>query len=259
MNILKDKKYSLVLLSLLAVVFAFGPIYAEEDPRVKIIMQEGLRLYSDKQYIKAQDLFKQVLRIDPANTLAQQYIKSSEDRIREWESGGGEKLPSDSKVNWDNLLSSKNIKGGGDVANAKDIIATRKSLVERMKNRSVNAENIVKIQVNNKGIEVILYHDQLFLPGLLILRDEALPVLEKVAQLMREKKEREVVLYSLAQQDSTDPFLLYPDFPVPAPDPTKSGKGGTPFIFQDIEATRSFILFTYLAQESMTPSSLGQP
>lgn len=257
----KINKILLVLFLFIGGLSFSRPARAEDDPRVKVIMQEGLRLYSEKQYIKALDLFKQVLRIDPANNLATQYVKSSEDKIREWESGTGESLPADSKVTWDNLLGSKNIKGAGDVTNAKDIIAARKSLVDRMRNRSVNTENIVKIQVTNKGMDVILYHDQLFLPGLLILRDEALPVLEKVGQLMREKKERDVTILSMAQQDSSDPFLLYPDYPVPAPNPSSrdSKEKGEPFLFQDIEATRSFILFTYLAQESMAPAPIAQP
>src|SRR4029077_16056755 len=96
---------------------------------------------------------------------------------------------------------------------ASDLIAARRSLVERMRNRSSNTDNIVKIQETKRGINVTLFHDQLFLPGLQTLRDEALPILENVSQLIRSKGDREVTIVSLAHGDSTDPFMLYPEVP----------------------------------------------
>lgn len=232
-------------------------MWGAEDVRIKVLMQEALQLYSERRYVKALDLFNQVLRIEPDNNLAKEYVKSSEQRINEWENQGDPGKPS---VTWDSLMDEKGLAGPGEITNAKDIIAARKSLVERMKNRAVKAENIVKISEDKGGLEVILYHDQLFLPGLQTLRDEALPILDNVATLIRDKNNQDVKLYSLARHDSTDPFLLFPDFPVPAPDPTSSlgnkGSGqSSSYLFQDIEATRSFILFTHLAQKSMGRSS----
>jgi hypothetical protein len=93
------------------------------------------------------------------------------------------------------------------------------------------------------------------------LRDEALPILENVAALIRQKGDKGVTIQSLARTDSQDPYMLYPDFPVPAPDPTsrlRKDKDTPSFVFQDIEATRSFILFTYLAQRSMGKLSVAR-
>ncbi len=229
---------------------------AEEDPRVKVLMQEGLRLYGDKQYIRALDLFKQVERIQPDNEIVKDYIGNAEKRIQEWDQQGGEKTQKESGASWDSLLDAKKGSSVGESAtNAKDIIAARKSLVDRMKNRTTNTDNIVKINDTKKGLEIILFHDQLFVPGLQILRDEALPILENVAGLIRDKGDRPVTIRSMARSNSTDPFLMFPDYPVPAPDPSlprsKSDGGSSAFLFQDIEATRSFMLFTYLAQRSM--------
>lgn len=228
---------------------------AEDDPRVKVLMQEGLRLYSEKQYIRALDLFKQVDRIQPNNDIVKDYITNSEKRIQEWDQNGGDKGQKETGASWDSLLDAKKTNAGDMATNAKDIIAARKSLVDRMKNRTTNTDNIVKINDDKKGLEIILFHDQLFVPGLQILRDEALPILENVAMLIRDKGDRPVTIRSLARSNSTDPFLLFPDYPVPAPDPSlpraKSDESASAFLFQDIEATRSFILFTYLAQRSM--------
>lgn len=242
------KKTWAILLMLILVT----PLWLCANDQVKTFMQEGLKLYSEKQYIRAIDMFKQVKSIDPGNALADEYIAKSEKAISEWESNpqskSGEPAPT-----WDMLLESKkNKKPVADVTNAKDIIAARRSLVDRMKNRSMRTDNIVSIQDTKGGLSIILFHDQLFVPGLQTLRDEALPILENVAALIRQKSDKVVTIRSQARTDSQDPFLLYPDFPVPAPDPTRLRKDSGPgFVFQDIEATRSFILFTYLAQRSM--------
>lgn len=88
------------------------------------------------------------------------------------------------------------------------------------------------------------------------LRDEALPILENVAQLIREKGDKPVTIRSVAHENSSDPYLLYPaaESGAAGSDPTlpnMKGGGGTSILFQDIEAIRSMILFTYLAQRSM--------
>jgi hypothetical protein len=145
-------------------------------------------------------------------------------------------------------------KGGADGgANANDLIAARKSLVERMRNRSTNTDNIVQIQETKRGLDVVLFHDQLFVPGLQTLRDEALPILENVAQLIRSKGDRQITVASVAHTNSTDPFLLYPEMPNDPSDrnlPNMKSTGSS-LLFQDIEAIRSMVLFTYLAQRSM--------
>ncbi|MCG3205248.1 MAG: hypothetical protein KCHDKBKB_01967 [Elusimicrobia bacterium] len=241
------------LVALLVFGFFLPVLFAESnDPRVKVLLEEALRLYSERQYVRALDLFKQVQRIDPQNSTASEYVKSSEQRIMEWESEGA---GTDSKkdANWDTLLNKK--RGGvADTApNASDIIAARKSLVERMRNRSTNTDNIVQIQDTKNELAILLYHDQLFLPGLLTLRDESLPILENVAVLIRQKGDRSVKVQSVAHTNSNDPYLLFPEV---------SNEGsldrslpnmqqGKSMFFQDIEATRSMVLFTYLAQRSM--------
>jgi hypothetical protein len=223
---------------------------AADDPRLRPLLEEALHLYSERQYVRALDLFKQVQRVEPGNKTAEEYIKSCEQRILEWETQGGER-PRGQDATWDNLLKKK---GGSDFANnATDIIAARRSLVERMRNRSTNTDNIVQIQDTKRGLEIVLFHDQLFLPGLQTLRDESLPILENVAQMIRSKGDREVTISSLAHSDSNDPFLLFPEAEQATGDPSlPQMKGaGSSMLFQDIEATRSMILFTYLAQRSM--------
>lgn len=244
------KRIFIFTLTLLAVSISLRA----QDPHVKAMSEEALRLYTEQQYIQALDMFKQIQRIDPSNVLAAEYIPKTETSIQEWEKAGGD-VRRDASPTWDSLLGKRQPRGVPiDAANAKDIIAARKSLVDRMKNRTTNTSNIVQIQDNRGNLQVTLFHDQLFLPGLQILRDEALPILDNVATLMKQKADREVTIRSLARTDSNDPFLLFPDYPLPASEPGFSKKGGNDsrFIFQDIEATRSFILFTYLADRSMT-------
>jgi hypothetical protein len=226
------------------------------DDNVKTIMSEGLQLYSEKQYIRALDLFKQVKNLDPNNALADEYINKCNKGIEEMANNPPEPSGQEPSPTWDMLLESKKAKKPvTDVTNAKDIIAARRSLVERMKNRSTRTDNIVQIQDNKNGLNIVLFHDQLFVPGLVTLRDEALPILENVAALIHQKGDKGVTIQSMARTDSQDPYMLFPDFPVPAPDPTRLRKESNEnlpnFVFQDIEATRSFILFTYLAQRSM--------
>jgi len=259
------RKFShLLLISLMAAVFWAGPgvpgLRAGDDPRAKVLMEEALRLYTEKQYIRALDLFKQVDRIQPNDAIVEDYISNTEKRIQEWEQMGGQsdKVSKDKSATWDSILGNKDGKGREDnSANAKDIIAARRSLVERMKTRSTNTENIVKITDTKRGLDILLYHDQLFLPGLLTLRDEALPILENVVILIRDKGDRPVTVHSLARNNSTDPFLLFPDSPLVEEDPTlpktKTKNKDSSYLFQDIEATRSLILFTYIAQRSMGP------
>jgi hypothetical protein len=226
-------------------------VYADDgDPRVKVMLEEGLRLYGDKQYVRALDLFKQVQQVDPNNATANEYIKSSQQRIQEWDTEGGGSSKSD--PTWDSLL--KNKKGNEGVANASDIIAARKSLVDRMRNRSTNTDNIVQIQDTKRSLDILLFHDQLFSPGLQTLRDEALPILENVAQLIREKGDKPIIIRSQAHVNSSDPYLLYPPADSNPSDPSLPNtpkSSGTSILFQDIEAIRSMILFTHLAQRSM--------
>lgn len=251
MKIFSSITLKIVLASLL-LNSGVGFVFANStDPRVKVLLEEGLRLYSERQYVRALDLFKQVQRIEPDNATASEYVKSSEQRINEWESDGGK---SDAKKdsNWDSLLKKK--KGTGDsAANASDIIAARKSLVERMRNRSTNTDNIVQIQDTKRGMEILLFHDQLFLPGLQTLRDESLPILENVAVLIRQKGDRQITVQSLAHTNSTDPFLLYPEIADGGSSNASlpNMKSGSSPMFQDIEAIRSMILFTHLARRSM--------
>jgi hypothetical protein len=242
------------VLFLLTLVFLAGArIWAADDARTKPLLEEALRVYGDRQYVRALDLFKQVQRIDPENATAKEYVQSCEQRILEWNKQDvGDGKAAD--PTWDSLL--KNKKGTDPQNNANEIVAARRSLVERMKKRSTNTDNIVQIQETRKGVEITLYHDQLFLPGLQTLRDEALPVLENVAQVLRDKGDRAITIQSVAHEDSNDPFLLYPDVASSGgADPSlPQMKSGTSMLFQDIESTRAFILFTYLAQRSMKPA-----
>lgn len=244
----------LIVIRLILSLFVAGlvsPALANpNDPRLKPLLEEALHLYSERQYVRSLDLFKQVQRIDPENKTAIEYVKSCEQRILEWETQGGER-PKSQDATWDTLLKRR---GTTDFANnASDIIAARRSLVERMRNRSQNTDNIVQIKDGKRGLEITLFHDQLFLPGLQTLRDEALPILENVAKLIRDKGDREVSISSQAHGDSKDPYLLFPEAPSITSDPTlPQTKGmGSSMLFQDIEATRSLILFTHLAQRSM--------
>lgn len=248
---ISHKRVSALLLSV-TVLFGLmsAPLSAASaDPRVKVLLEEGLRLYSERQYVRALDLFKQVQRIEPDNATAAEYVKSSEQRINEWESDPDDDKPKKG-ANWDTLLNRK--KGLPETsANAADIIAARKSLVERMRNRSTNTDNIVQLQDNKRGLDITLFHDQLFLPGLQTLRDEALPVLENVAMLIRQKGDRQVAVKSIAHTNSTDPYLLFPETQNESDPSLPNMKSAGSPLFQDIEATRSMILFTYLAQRSM--------
>ena len=231
-------------------------LMAAEDPRTKPLLQEALRLYGERQYVRALDLFKQVQRIDPSNVTAQEYIKSTEQRILEWETQAGDFDPSQKPAaTWDSLLDPKSGTGGVEgMTNAKDIIAARRSLVQRMRNRSMNTDKIVKIEDSKRGLEVSLFHDQLFLPGLQTLREEALPILSNVADLIRTSGEKQVTLLSLAHSDSNDPFFLYPEVPEGGFDPElPQMDGSTSLLFHDIEATRAFILFTHIVSQSMVP------
>ena len=117
----------------------------------------------------------------------------------------------------------------------------------------MNTDNIVKIQDSKKGFSITLFHDQLFLPGLQTLRDEALPILANVASLIQTSGERQVTLQSVAHSDSKDPFLLFPEIPAGSNDPSlpQMSSSNSSFLFHDIEASRAFILFTYIAQKSM--------
>ena len=251
-------KRSRVLLTLVLSCFilhngiSIRAVYADDaNPQVKALLEEGLRLYGEKQYVRALDLFKQVQQADPTNATATEYIKSSQQRIQEWDADGGDKDKSD--PTWDSLLKGKKGANGEGAANANDIIAARKSLVERMRNRSTNTDNIVQIQDSKRSLDILLFHDQLFAPGLQTLRDEALPILENVAQLIREKGDKPITIRSQAHVNSSDPYLLYPEADSTAADPSLPNMkgGGTSILFQDIEAIRSMILFTYLAQRSM--------
>jgi hypothetical protein len=223
-----------------------------DDPRIRVLLEEGLRMYSEKQYVRALDLFKQVQQIDANNATANEYVKSAQQRIQEWDSESGANSKSD--PTWDSLLKGKrNVPGTESAANASDIIAARKSLVERMRNRSTNTDNIVQIQDTKRSLDVMLFHDQLFSPGLQTLRDEALPILENVALLIREKGDKPIRVRSQAHVNSSDPYLLYPAAEGDGSDPSLPNMkaGGTSMLFHDIEAIRSLILFTHLAQRSM--------
>src|ERR1044071_341746 len=133
---MKKKRILIAVVGLLLSGFLTG--WAAEDPRVKNLLQEALKLYGDHQYVRALDLFKQAQSLDPTNSTAEEYIKNTKQRILEWELQGNEKDSSKEPVNWENLAPS----GAPETAtNSKDIIAARKSLVERMKNRSSNTDN----------------------------------------------------------------------------------------------------------------------
>lgn len=150
---------------LLAQVGEFARVARADDanPQVKALLEEGLRLYGEKQYVRALDLFKQVQQVDPSNATAAEYIKSSQQRIQEWDADGGDKSKSD--PTWDSLLKGKKAAAGEGAANANDLIAARKSLVERMRNRSTNTDNIVQIQDSKRSLDIVLFHDQLFHPA----------------------------------------------------------------------------------------------
>jgi len=246
-----------LLLATLFLVGGTSPQVYASDPRIKPLLQEALKLYSERQYVRALDLFKQVQRIDPANETSLEYIKSSEQRILEWETQGVDVDGKKPTTTWESLLDPASRRKGKveSLANAKDIIAARRSLVQRMKSRSLNTDNIVKIEDSRKGFVVTLFHDQLFLPGLKTLRDESLPILANVADLIRSSGERNITIKSISHGNSRDPFLLYPSFNSEGTDPTLprmgANKDDTSFLFQDIESTRAFILFTYLAQRSI--------
>ena len=224
-----------------------------DETRVKYLLQEALRLYGEKQYVRALDLFRQVEDVDPGNETAVEYIKSTQQRIEEWERQNPESGAGSASPTWESLLNPGR-NPGETLTNAKDIIAARRSLVEKMRNRSTNTDNIVQIQESKGGMDVTLYHDQLFLPGLRTLRDESLPILANVADLIRQGPDREITVKSVARHDSKDPYLLYPETPEGSPENLPGmGAADSAFLFQDIEAVRAFILFTHLAQLAMAP------
>jgi hypothetical protein len=231
------------------VLFSSALLWADAG-RIKSLLQEALKLYGDHQYVRALDLFKQAQALDPTNVTAEEYIKNTKQRILEWELQGND-APVEKKqnANWENLAPT-NL--ANDVAtNSKDIIAARKSLVDRMKNRSSNTDNIVQIEQTGKGLDVTLFHDQLFVPGLTTLRDEALPILQNVSDLVRTGGDKNIRVRCATHTQTEDPVMLYPEFALPARDPADAGKADTNYAFQDLESTRALILFTYLAQKSM--------
>lgn len=235
-------------------------LFADDtNPQVKKVLEEALKLYSQNQYVRALDLFKQAQELDPSNSTAEEYIKNTKQRILEWEMKGDDKPTATTKEaspTWDNLTGNR--RAVDDTAtNAKDIIAARKSLVDKMRNRSSNTDNIVQIKDNGKGLDVTLFHDQLFLPGLQTLRDEALPILTNVADLIRNGPDRDITIRSLAHSDSTDPYMLYPEFPNPTPDPSlpQMKQSDAASLFQDIESIRALVLFSYIAQKSINKST----
>jgi flagellar motor protein MotB len=237
------KKITLIVLTFFMASFAV--LRAAEDPRVKSILGEALKLYGDHQYVRALDLFKQAQALDPANATAEDYIKNTKQRILEWELQGNESAPqAEKQANWDTIAPSS----PDTAANSKDIIAARKSLVDRMRNRSSNTDNIVQIEQTSKGVDVTLFHDQLFVPGLTTLRDESLPVLQNVADLIRTGGDKEIMVRCASHADAEqEPSVVYPEFSLPAKNPSQV----TEAPLQDLESTRALILFTYLAQKSM--------
>jgi flagellar motor protein MotB len=246
------KKLTLTLMTLGLLFGSFNQVRAAEDARVKSTLQEALKLYGDHQYVRALDLFKQVQALDPTNPTAEEYIKNTKQRILEWELQGNEKETPKQSANWDTLAPT----GTPDMAtNSKDIIAARKSLVDRMKNRSTNTDNIVQIDQTSRGLEVTLFHDQLFVPGLQTLRDEALPVLQNVSDMIRTGGDKEVTIRCATHNvdDDKETYDLYPEFALPAPEPG-AGKKDAAAAFQDLDSTRALILFTHLAQRSMAPT-----
>ncbi len=243
------KKLTLVLA--LAGIFIIGGMGFAEDARVKGLLQEGLKLYGDHQYVRALDLFKQVQALEPTNSTAEEYIKNTKQRILEWELQGNEKDAGKQPANWDNL----NPSVADTATNSKDIIAARKSLVDRMKNRSSNTDNIVQIDQTGRGLDITLFHDQLFVPGLQTLRDEALLILQNVSDMVRTGGDRDVLIRSATHSEPTeeDPYVLYPEFALPAVDSESAAKKSELAMspFQDLETSRALILFTYIAQRSM--------
>lgn len=243
------KKLTL-LFTLLGIILS-GVAVRADDSRVKSLLQEGLKLYGDHQYVRALDLFKQVQALEPTNSTAEEYIKNTKQRILEWELQGNEKDMGKQPANWDNLTPSV----ADTATNSKDIIAARKSLVERMKNRSSNTDNIVQIEQTSRGVDVTLFHDQLFVPGLQTLRDEALIILQNVSDMIRTGGDRDVVIRSATHTEPTeeDPYMLYPEFALPAVDSESAAKKSNMAMssFQDLETSRALILFTYIAQRSM--------
>jgi tetratricopeptide (TPR) repeat protein len=251
----------IILICLLALSLGAPMVHADNPAQVKALLEQALKLYSEKQYVRALDLFKQAQELDPSNATAEEYVRNTKQRILEWEMQGDDKDKAAKQVQptWDNLTSNK---AGYDdnAANARDLIAARRSLVEKMRNRSTSTDNIVQIQDNGKGLEVTLFHDQLFLPGLQTLRDEALPVLANVSDLIRTGEDRPITIHCASHVGSEDQYMLYSDFPNPAPDPTLPHlkPNETAMMFQDIETTRAMILFTYIAQKSINKTAAAE-
>lgn len=249
---MKNFNFTRLLAIGLFCIMPLAGLHAEDNEQVKGLLKEGLELYNQKQYVRALDLFKQAQNIDANNALAAEYIKSTKQRILEWENQSGDGEKARNSTTWDSLLNNKSGLSERDTAaNAKDIIAARKSLVERMKNRSTNIDNIVQIQDNGKSVDIVLFHDQLFVPGLTILRDEAFPVLTNVSDVLKKAGDKVVTVRSVTHEESQDPTLLYPEFSLPAAEPGVKSAPDPQTLFQDLEATRAYILFTYIAQKSM--------
>ncbi len=246
------KKIKLTIALIGMIVCGVAGAHAE-DARVKSLLQEGLKLYGDHQYVRALDLFKQVQALEPTNGTAEEYIKNTKQRILEWELQGDDKDTGKQGANWDNIAPTGS--AADTATNSKDIIAARKSLVERMKNRSSNTDNIVQVEQTGRGLDITLFHDQLFVPGLQTLRDESLVILQNVADMIRTGGDRDVVIRSATHTEpsSEDPYILYPEFSLPAVDPESDAKRSDMAMasFQDLETSRALILFTYIAQRSM--------
>ncbi len=251
----------LALLFLAAVI----PSRAAED--VAAMMTGAIKLYEQGSYKKALKQFANVLKLDPGNADAKEYMIRCSDKMVEEELGVRvEKAPSDlaplpgapgtavkpgqepqrtlrgsrrtslpSPRRTAGPKGGKPIPLGADRPTAKDLVKQREALTEDYRKRVLGKEGPVWVESSRNQMEVVLYMNRIFLPMTDQLAPDAYPILEAAVAELRANPDKSVVLRTV---DNMSPAVRH--------------------TMLDLPARRTVAMFTYFFQSALNPAPGGE-
>lgn len=147
-------------------------------------------------------------------------------------------------------------KSAPGISASQEVLEERQALVEHFEDRVVPLDQSVEIKESKGKIEITLRHSQLFLPGLDIFRDNALESIQKAVDTVRANPDKRVILRSVSRYRGEKPLAFTSSVPmelsqdVYRPEGEKADIQSITSESKDLEAHRSFILFTHILQQA---------
>src|SRR5258708_2645161 len=171
------------------------------------VLEQGKDLYDKGQYVPALDKFMKVLRRNPQNQEARQYLRMVVDKIRDQKRGGGTAAPSSEEAELYAPASGRAVSRPGASMSPRpaSVPLSDEEVRQRVQRRLLLSMDLkaipgVRVDVDSKKAQVSMDTALLFTDKTGGLKEEGIPVLDRVAAWLRTFGQQPIAIHCYPEE-----------------------------------------------------------